>query len=205
MKFKLLLLSFLTILSACKKADSDTNPNTNAQNVDYEFTITINGLSHKIKGNTVNGDPTLLGPTLNKCYNSGGFVTLETNDISEFNYLSGKVLKCSILFQNYPTTLGVNKAELHFWPTDYWNELADSLGCYYNAFSITNDGNLDLKIPITITDLGNARTTTNGILYNHTKTCKGNFNRTLYMMRIGTGKYDVPVNISIDFKAVRIL
>ena len=54
MKFKLLLLSFLTILSAC---NSDSNINPNAQNVDYEFTITINGLSHKIKGNTVNGMP----------------------------------------------------------------------------------------------------------------------------------------------------
>jgi len=203
MKFLLLILSFLTILSGCNKSDSNINPN--AQNVDYEFTITINGLSHKIKGNTVNGDPTLFGPTLNKCYYNTGFATLETNDISEFNYLSGKVLKCSIFFPNYPITLGVNKAELHFWPTDYWNELADSLGCYYNAFTFTNDdGNFDYKIPITITDLGNVPTPINGILYNHTKTFKGNFNRTLYMMRISTGLYDVPINISIDFKAVRI-
>lgn len=201
MKFILLLLSFLTILSACKKADSNINPNTN---VDYEFTITINGLSHKIKGNTVNGDPTMFGPTLNKCYTNSNLVILETNDISEFNYLSGKVLKCSFSFPYYPITLGVNKAELHFWPTDYWNELADSLGCYYNVFTFTNDdGNLDYNIPITITDLGNVPTGVFGN-QNHTKTFKGNFNRTLYMMRISTGIYDVPINISIDFKAVRI-
>ena len=202
MKFILLLLSFLTILSGCKKADSNINPN--AQNVDYEFTITINGLSHKIKGNTVNGEPTLLGPTHNKCYTNTiyGGIVLETNDVSEFNYLSGKVLKCDIQFQNY-STLGVNNARLNFYQTDYWNELTDSLGCYNGAFSITNDGTIDQNIPITITDLGNAPTGVFGN-QNHTKTRKGNFNRTLYMVRRSTGKFDVPINISIDFKAVRM-
>ena len=142
---------------------------------------------------------------LNKalCVSSRSFMILFSSGISEFNFLSGKVVKCDIQFQNY-STLGVNNARLNFYQTDYWNELTESLGCYNGAFSITNDGTIDQNIPITITDLGNAPTSINGILYNHTKTRKGNFNRTLYMVRRSTGKFDVPINISIDFKAVRM-
>ena len=109
MKFKLLLLSFLTILSACNKSDSNINPN--AQNVDYEFTITINGLSHKIKGNTVNGIPM----TPNSCWasNPSGLVSLKIKDVSASNYIIGQVLGCTISLPNLDLGLN-NKCNLFF-------------------------------------------------------------------------------------------
>jgi len=217
MKFTLLILSFLSILSGCKKADTDTNPNPNAQNVDYEFTITINGVIHKVKGNTVNGEPTTYGNwytnTDNKCYyeiSFRPFILLETNDVSEFNYVSGKVLGCTINFNNI--ALGVSNATLRFYDVGqggYWTNLTDSLDVddIYGFSTTRGDDNWNgSTIPINITDIGNSPTliTEVPILYNHTKTFKGNFNGILYMAKKKTFKRDIPINISIDFKAVRI-
>ena len=204
-KFKLLLLSFLTILSGCNKSDSNINPN--AQNVDYEFTITINGLSHKIKGNTVNGMPWLNTP--NNCYaiNSSN-VSLGIKDVSASNYISGQVLGCTITLPNL--ALGVNNATLRF-DGGYWTNLTESLGGYpgLNDLSTTSGvsvGSGSSNIPFNITDLGNAPTiyTNAPLVYNHKKTLKGNFNGILYMVSKNTFKYDIPINISIDFKAVRM-
>jgi hypothetical protein len=204
-KFKLLLLSFLTILSGCNKSDSNINPN--AQNVDYEFTITINGLSHKIKGNTVNGAP-FAGVSVNTCYAYPPYgVWLAIKDVSASNYKSGKVLGCTILLPNL--ALGVNNGMLQFDMSTggYFRNLVDSLGAFGSTFSPTIGGDSGYNIPINITDLGNAPTTytypTFG--YNHTKTCKGNFNGIIYMQRKSTFKFDVPINLYIDFKAVRYL
>ena len=203
-KFKLLLLSILTILSACNKSDSNINPN--AQNVDYEFTITINGLSHKIKGNTVNGAP-FGTPTPNTCYasNPSGLVLLAINDVSASNYKSGKVLKCTISLPNL--ALGVNNAMLQFDISTggYFSNLTDSLGAYPFGFSTTIGGTIGNNIPFNITDLGSAPTTYTfpSFGYNHTKTLKGNFNGILYMQNKKTAVNDIPINISIDFKAVR--
>ena len=207
MKFKLLLLSILTILSACNKSDSNINPN--AQNVDYEFTITINGLSHKIKGNTVNGIPFSIY-TPNQCYamNSSS-VWLGIKDVSASNYISGQVMGCTITLPNL--ALGVNNATLRFDLGGYWNDLTESLGGFSPLYDLSTTSGVSLgsgssNIPFNITDLGNAPTTytypSSG--YNHTKTLKGNFNGILYMVSKNTFKYDIPINISIDFKAVRM-
>ena len=202
MKIKLLLLSFFTILSGCNKSDSNINPN--AQNVDYEFTITINGLSHKIKGNTVNGG---IPMTPNKCWatNPSGLVSLGITDVSASNYISGQVLGCTITLPNL--ALGVNNATLRF-DGGYWTNLIDSLGVYSNyGFSTTRGGSAasGSTIPFNITDLGDAPTTYINpyLVYNHTKTLKGNFNGILYMVSKVSLKYDIPINISINFKAVR--
>lgn len=214
MKIKFLLLSFLTVLFACNKSDSNVNPNS--KNVDYEFTITINGLTHKIKGNTINGAPfgnvgSVGGQTNNKCQASVASkgLFLEINDVSEFNYVSGKVLKCTLLLPNL--SLGVNNANLQFdlTPGGYWSNLTDSLGAYaVFGFTTTRGGSYGsgYNIPINITDLGVAPTLNNipTNWWNHTKTLKGNFNGTLYMQNKSNLVYDVPINISIDFKAVRI-
>lgn len=205
-KFKLLLLSFLTILSACNKSDSNINPN--AQNVDYEFTITINGLSHKIKGNTVNGMPWLNTP--NNCYaiNSSN-VSLGIKDVSASNYISGQVLGCTITLPNL--ALGVNNATLRFDLGGYWNDLTESLGGLSPLYDLSTTSGVSVgsgssNIPFNITDLGNAPTiyTNAPLVYNHKKTLKGNFNGILYMVSKNTFKYDIPINISIDFKAVRM-
>ncbi len=201
-------MSFLTILSACNKSDSNINPN--AQNVDYEFTITINGLSHKIKGNTVNGIPNWIASpnNPNDCIatNQSGSVWLGIKDVSASNYISGQVMGCKITLPNL--ALGVNNATLTF-DGGYWTNLTDSLDAYsIYGFSTTRGGpaGSGSNIPIYITDLGNAPTiiTNVPLVYNHTKTFKGNFNGILYMVSKKTIKYDIPINISIDFKAVRI-
>jgi len=57
MKKLLLPLLFLPLLfNSCKKAEEKSTPLISG-NVDYEFTIKINGYEHKIEGNTFDGDP----------------------------------------------------------------------------------------------------------------------------------------------------
>jgi hypothetical protein len=68
-------------------------------------------------------------------------------------------------------------------------------------YKLKNTDEIKSNIPINITDLGNAPTIGN---QNHTKTLKGNFNGILYMVSKVSLKYDIPINISIDFKAIRM-
>ena len=59
MKKLMLLLTFVSTLYSCSNGGnaSSNNTPTTGNNVDYEFTITINGQVNKIKGNTANGIP----------------------------------------------------------------------------------------------------------------------------------------------------
>ena len=104
----------------------------------------------------------------------------------------------------------MNNATLRFDLGGYWSNLTDSLGGVLGLDLSTTSGvsvgSGSSNIPFNITDLGNAPTiyTNPPLVYNHKKTLKGNFNGILYMVSKVSLKYDIPINISIDFKAVRI-
>jgi hypothetical protein len=180
--------------------------------MDYEFTITINGEVHKVKGNTTNGIP--YGNTINyqlnnECFKDGQDLNLAINDITEANYVSGQNLNCIINFPNF--LLGTNQARVYFLG-GYFGTLSTSLGGYnsgssYMFFSST-PGNIALSIlPITVTDLGTTSTEPDFPSYNFGQTVKGNYSGIIYIGRQpnpgGVIIYDIPVQLSINFKALR--
>ena len=215
------LFFLIIIIFACSKTDIGTNPNTNsnANHVDYEFSITINSDIHKIKGNTINGNPFGIGLGLpdvyskNVCSASDRDVHLKILDVSENTYLSGRELLCTLSYIS--PFLGVNNVMLVFdnFQGGYWKTLIDSLGVTSNfGFSTTKGGTVGsggYNIPVNITDLGDEpikifNNQTMQYYYSHTKTLKGNFKGILYLQNLKNGVFDVPIKIEIDFKAVRM-
>jgi hypothetical protein len=216
------LILFFTIIAlsfGCTSSDSSNSNNNNGNSftnsMDYEFIITINGEVHKISGNSTNGLPVFISSshTINNlCEASLGNVICELNDITESNYVSGQVIKTGFGFPNL--MLGVNQATNVIFTGEYVQNLATSLGASQYGFQTfqTSAGPLNSiianKLPITITDLG---TTT--ILYqdyplpdcNFGQTLKGHYSGTIYLLRNSQSGLvcDVPVQLSIDFKALR--
>jgi hypothetical protein len=181
--------------------------------MDYEFTITINGEVHKVKGNTTNGIP--YGNTINyqlnnECFKDGQDLNLAINDITEANYVSGQNLNCIINFPNF--LLGTNQARVSF-SGGYFGTLSTSLGGYNSGssfmfFSSTPGIVISASsiLPITVTDLGTTSTEPDFPTFNFGQTVKGNYSGTIYIGRqhpSGAIIYDIPVQLSIDFKALR--
>ena len=218
MKKIILLISFTSLLFSCSNggnASSNNNNPTSGTNVDYEFTITINGQIHKIKGNTTNGVPSGVSDmynTTNQCQaiNAGGLgpcVYLKINDVSAPNYISGQNLECRI---NLPNLLmGTNQAQVMFYGS-YFDSLYTGSGytpITNNYLFQTTNGTYNSssanKLLINITDLG---TNTTNIYSAIGQTLKGNYSGTIYLKRSlssGAQVCDIPVILSIDFKAIR--
>lgn len=82
----------------------------------------------------------------------------------------------------------------------------------FNSYSSTlltvNGVFLNTTIPVVITDLGTTKTlSNNGSWYSFGQTIKGNYSGTIYLWRLASGSdifYDIPVQFSIDFKALRL-
>jgi hypothetical protein len=219
MKKLILFLAVTTILFSCS-SDSNSNSNTSNGNVDYEFTININGEVHKVKGNSRDGIPSaalgVVGNISNKCVsinNSsfGGSVQLGINDVTTPNYISGQNMEIIITLPN--PLLGINQAAISF-TGNYFDTLATSLGSNYLGFMsvsstlVTVNGvSPNNNIPIIITDLGTPTTLVNGSGYSFGQTIKGNYSGTVYLSRLVNGVgifYDIPVSLSINFKALRL-
>jgi|SaaInlStandDraft_1057018.scaffolds.fasta_scaffold57973_2 hypothetical protein len=212
MKKLLLPLLFLPLLfNSCKKAEEKSTPLISG-NVDYEFTIKINGYEHKIEGNTFDGDPFGNGGVYslnNYCASNNNGVFLEIKDISESNFISGEVIRCVILFPNL--SLGINNVNISFMGTShsgYWINIADSLQVSPSSIQSTMGPNLNqYDIPITITDLGSAPNITS--TYFHNSTLKGYFNGTVYLRNLDATSPDyytwnIPMQLELDFECVRV-
>jgi hypothetical protein len=190
--------------------------------MDYEFTITINGEVHKVKGNTTDGIPkgsvfTGTHYINNQCeiFNSGvqKIVYLKINDLTTPNYISGQNMECQITLPNL--LLGINEAQVQFMGS-YFDSVASNLGAYspgsgagFSLFqSVSGPYNNNIrKIPITITDLGTTSTNPNNhaYIYNFGQTVKGNYSGTIYLSsNSGLNNFNIPVQLSIDFKALRM-
>jgi hypothetical protein len=210
---KYILLAFVSLLISCSNDnDSSSNP-TKVKNVEYEFTITINGQVNKIKGNTADGIPMgQAGPYFNgysyinnSCNwtTSNPFVVLKINDVSASNYVSGQNMYCSIMLQN--TLLGTCQGMVTL-SGGAFDSVATSLGAPRWNWSITNGatGFSINYLPINITDLGTIPTTNTGAISSFGSTFKGKYSGTVYLMNATNGHFTIPVQLSIDFKAVRL-
>lgn len=229
MKKFILLLSFVALLYNCS-SDSENSSNNNGNSftnsMDYEFTISINGEVHKVKGNTTNGIPkgyiqSLTNYINNQCEVLQGtgttkIIFLKINDITAPNYMSGQNLECQIILPNL--LLGINEAQVQF-NGGYFDTIASNLGAYspgsgvgfsyFQSISGPYNSTFQRKIPITITDLGT--TSTNPNLWSPTtplnfgQTVKGNYSGTIYLSSNPlVTNFNIPVQISIDFKALRM-
>jgi hypothetical protein len=223
MKKLILFLSVITLSYSCSSDDSNSSNSSNSfsNSMDYEFTITINGEVHKVKGNTINGIPqNMSSPTQNlinnRCdINSSGVsktVMLLLSDITESNYISGQNIQCMIVLPSQ--LIGINQANITL-NGPYLSTLYTDLGAISSAgFSttsgiISNTSTLNI-LPINITDLGTSTLYPQSYplpLYNFGETVKGNYSGTIYLASqlISSGiNYNIPVQLSIDFKALRM-
>jgi hypothetical protein len=216
--YTLIVVLTIGLFHSCS-TNNDTSSGNNG--VNYEFTITINGVVHKVKGNSRDGIPSaalgVVGNISNKCVsinNSsfGGSVQLGINDVTTPNYISGQNMQIIINLPN--PLLGTNQAAISF-TGNYFDTLATSLGSNYLGFMsvsstlVTVNGvSPNNNIPIIITDLGTPTTlVNNGATYSFGQTIKGNYSGTIYLSRLVNGVgifYDIPVTLSIDFKALRM-
>ena len=221
--YTIILVLTIGLFLSCSN-NNDTSSGNNG--VNYEFTITINGTVLKVKGNSSGGIPISnvgSGFVQNNCVASfspnGAVVRLGINDVTSPNYISGQNMQVQIVLPN--PLLGTNQAQLIF-TGEYLRSLAASLGVNllysdgFNAYSSTlvavNFGTRNYIIPIEITDLGTQTTlVNNGSAYSFGQTIKGNYSGTIYLERyanLGTSGalryYDIPVQLSIDFKALRL-
>lgn len=217
---KIILLLLLIPLLFSFKYNSDSNKQINNDSMlfkKYEFTITVNGEIHKIKGNVFSGVPTGNGyfpgnpsqrVTSNKCiatnFGIDKTVYLEINDVTGQNYESGQNIQCNILLPNL--LLGLNDAKVDF-TGSYFDNLSKSLGSNnfkYQTINGSPDNTKSNKLPISITDLGKAPTIDNLKFYSFGETLKGNYSGTIYLKNNTNGNFTIPVQISIDFKALRM-
>ena len=212
MKKTLTIIALALLVFSCSNdSSSSSNDNKASGNVDYEFTISINGEVHKVKGNTVSGLPIGSNPAQfynnNSCIvqNGGTFklLSLGINDITANNYISGQNILVNIPLGNLQ--LGENKAAVNF-QGQYFDDLSASLGGSVIGFSYQATSGKPKaesnKLAINITDLGTTSTLTYPIKYGNT--LKGNYSGTIYLLREDYSTYDIPVQLSIDFKAVRM-
>jgi hypothetical protein len=224
MKKIILLLLVITLSYSCS-SDSNSSSNSNGNNngnsftnsMDYEFTMIINGEVHKVKGNTTNGIPKGVVQSVGNLINnecevlqSGGqkIVMLKINDVTATNYISGQNLECQILFPNL--LLGSNQVQVLFYGS-YITNLFDNLSPNnLNSWQTTSglyNQSISNKLPINITDLGTIPTTNGTVISGFGNTFKGNYSGIINVTVVtnsGTYISNYPIQINIDFKAVRL-
>lgn len=219
---KIILLLTFTLLFSCSKDDNSNSSNNNnngnsfTNSMDYEFTITINGEVHKVKGNTRDWMPSGSGNGSNVINypNVYKVVMMSIDDVTASDYISGQNLSCYLQLPNL--LLGVNQANVSF-SGSYFSTLFTSLGStagvsWHTVSGPKEDYYIINKLPIIITDLGTTgkSPTYTGYSYNFGETVKGNYSGTIYLSNhfvsnySSTRVYDIPVQLSIDFKALRM-
>lgn len=217
---KNILLSLVLIFSflSCEEETkiSSVNP------IDYEFTIKLNGVTHRIQGNTSMSVP-ISGIGSNSCYSSsistmGKSLYLELNDPSASNYVSGQNLSFILSFENL--LLGnslATVASVNYGVNSYLSSFIDGLGAYNNSsiFNISSAPTTDYTpIPLTfdILDLGTPSVqnpnppTTLSDMYIWGESLVGSFSGTVYAQSGSIiGNYDIPFQLEISFKVIRYM
>ena len=217
---KLILL--LTVINLSFSCSSDSNSNSNNPsngNVDYYFKIKINGVEHKVQGNT---SSFLAGYNPNQCQAFIGTTTslfFTINDITNPNYVSGQNLHLQVSIPN--CHVGLNEASMFFLNSPVLsNFLSNSgnVGSSYvensGLYCETNFGNIcqyplyssyQNKITINITDMGTPYTT-----QGYGNTFKGSYNGPIYFRTFSNTSTEghiynmnIPMQFSMEFEANR--
>jgi hypothetical protein len=217
---KLILL--LTIITLSFSCSSDSNPNSNNPtngNVNYYFKIKINGVEHKVQGNTSGFypgfNPNLCQASVYSTTNLAFFI----NDITNPNYVGGQNLQLQVSIPN--CHVGLNEASMFFLTSPVLSNFLSNSGNVGSSYvensgfyCASNWGNIcqyplyssyQYKITINITDMG----TPNGP-QGFGNTFKGSYNGPIYF---GTSSntstagqiynMNIPMQFSMEFEAYR--
>ena len=215
-----LLLSMFCCIS-CEEEAKLSPTSSSANPVDYEFTIKLNGVSHKIQGNTSITVP-IGGVGSNGCYaasfsSSGTSIMLDLNDASATNYITGQILGFNISFDNLLLGNSIaNVSSSSLGTNSYMSSFINNtlVGAYNNGsfLQISSTATLDATpTPLTfiITDLGtptvqNPMPTSISDMYIWGETLKGSFSGTVFAKsNISPRPFDVPFQLEISFEVIR--
>ena len=234
MKKLILLLTVITILFSCSSDSNSNSNNPSNGNVDYYFKIKINGVEHKVQGNTsgfaVNNNDNDFDNNPNACQAQIGTTTslfFKIADITRPNYISGQALWMQVSIPN--CQVGLNQANLGYITSPVWDDFVqnssetngvfvENSGLYYITNFYCQGPLLSQfvgKITINITDMGTPTqypsSNPSVYLYNYGSTVKGNFNGPIYYgtssINSGCGQINnmnIPMQFSMEFEAYRI-
>jgi hypothetical protein len=231
MKKLVLLLTIITLSYSCSSDSNSNSNNPSNGNVDYYFKIKINGVEHKVQGNTSGfavGNNNGYNQNPNKCQAQIGTTTelfFITADITRPNYISGQTLQIWVRIPN--CQVGINQADI-FIQSPVTSEFIQSSGSDGGGFVENSGLYCDMtstfcqyplrqsyanKITINITDMGTPtqfNSTTPSInLYNYGNTFKGNYNGTVYYGTTSSvngaapHNMNIPMQFSMEFEAYR--
>ena len=231
MKKLILLLVFVSILSGCSNGgNASSSNNSSSGNVDYYFKIKINGVEHKVQGNTSGfaiGNINSFQNNPNECVAGIGTTTqliFKIADITKSNYVSGQNLQMVVYIPN--CHVGLNQASVYISSSPVFDAFKSSILPYASDIFIENSGLYSPysnqsnsytlysnKITLNVTDMGTP-TQFNAVnpsvnYYNYGITFKGNYNGTVYFTNDSVGgntqsiSFDIPMQFSMEFEAYR--
>ena len=214
MKKLILLLTIITLSFSCSSDSNSSSNNQSNGNVNYYFKIKINGVEHKVQGNTSSFSA---GYNPNLCYASVSSTTLLAffiNDITYPNYFSGQNLQLQVLIPN--CQVGLNQATINILSSPVFSNFLSNSGttssyvetsglyCQFSSGNICpypSFGTYQNKITINITDMG----TPNGP-QGYGNTFKGSYNGPIYFGDFSDNIYNmnIPMQFSMEFEAYRV-
>jgi hypothetical protein len=221
MKKSILFLTIASLFLSCSNSDGSGGGNS-AGNVNYFFNININGVEHKVQGNTsgfdsgFNGNSYLFNP--NSCQaqiSNTTSLTFKIADITKPNFVSGQTL---FMMLNIPNCqVGQNQAEFAIFQSPVYDTFSSNLlipngfwGFQQNSGTYSSSTITKNKITVNITDMGTSLTssvTPSGQSFNYGNTLKGNFTGPVYLPSSSSGSqcnYNTPMQLDMNFSAYRI-
>jgi hypothetical protein len=222
MKKSILFLTIASLFLSCSNSDSSGGSNS-AGNVDYFFNININGVEHKVQGNTsgfgtVSYGSYMLNP--NSCQaqiSTTSVLQFKIADITKPNFVSGQNLFITIYIPN--CHIGQNQAMVNINTSPVYDSFRSNLPLFNGSVNwmyfqqnsgIYNSNNTTSNyITVNITDMGTSPNATSP--YGYGNTFKGNFTGTVYfpstssMVGAQTNyNHNIPMQLDISFSAYRI-
>lgn len=216
----------LFFVSCSNDSNNSNNNNPSNGNVNYFFKIKINGVEHKVQGNTSTLPPNYSLES-NKCSASIGTTTIlnfTIEDITRPNFVSGQNLRLTIFIPN--CHVGQNQADIFVSHSPVWSNFisnsnvngsffvensglycGQSFGCQYPLVQSFSN-----KITLNVTDMGTPTVlnpSNPNWPYEFGNTFKGNYNGTLYYGQNSTNNgiqiwnMNTPMQFSMEFEAYR--
>ena len=221
MKKSILFLTIASLFLSCSNSDSSGGGNS-AGNVDYFFNININGVEHKVQGNTsgfgtgISGNNYNLNP--NQCQaliSNTTQLIFRIADITKPNFVSGQSLYMQLSIPN--CHIGQNQAQVNIITSPVYDSFRSNLSInngsvmsFQQNSGIYNSNNTTSNyITVNITDMG---TSPNFITvpFIYGNTFKGNFTGPVYFPSTLTTtggfnyNYNIPMQLNISFSAYRV-